>query len=920
MKILNNIKLDPLNIFSKNRARTRKSVITFLTKSSSISANKLIEQDIKSKLTYLRMDSKSNFTKIDTEDINAMNEKLTKYNDDQNDLFDNTNLVLDKFINKICGKSDGDAFDISKIIGEKLEKNKKLSKDKISDIINSLVYDGSNTTRKNKKSNTLILDKDSCISIGSILCYSYSRIGSYKIKDMEKLKELKNRTIQNNVNVLSDYHNYLKEQKLSYNDVKISRYWKKHRNNYECLPEVLFLINEYSKITTVEIDLSKAENFNEDEMNFFLITLMNINWFLNLLTDIKINLISMKLEDALYSYYHYKLYEILTNKGKEKESLKKNYFSNEISIYKKKWDFKNNFQLAEIEKQRQGRLTTVDFSKKNKNTNNIPISKSVDIANVNLSFGRISNVGFSKTKNSSILSGLIEENNFESSLVNLDPYDEKGKQKYVEIVKNNNRILELILMILFSLNDFNESINLELVMNDCFKKEINSYFKTNFSITDEEKRNINDFHVFDLLLINNKISKIYELNLEINTLDSLTFDKILNIIHKNDILNSLKISFFSSDVTYLSQSIYKIYVENFGKDQLFQYSGVCEFYLFNNNYDTVVKMLDEFSVSFISNLSLLFEMIINKKKLTKLGFNFSVPGILISKENYMLPILKFIINILCYISNIKSNNNKCKTLCILSPYTSLDMRIIPNLNKIIQNIDFQNNKCLEELTIHMQMNKIVKISNFIGYNLKTLCIGELDFVSFETLINHLCKYDFNKNSSLENLTIGLSKNILEFTTDIKILFRKLFNIKISSLVTMNLYTNIIIENKISYFYLLNILNNNWIPTYNVILNAFSSNILYKYKKELDNLKYFVSHDLENKLLEPVDKSRIKKNEEREKEIMLDPKDEIFWYLKYLFNNVYIDSIKNEERNKILVSGILKYLYIEKTPHIEHSLK
>ena len=915
MKILNK----PLNIFSKRRTKFRKSIAPILSKSSSISANKLIEQNKESKISYLKMDSKNSFNKIDVEDINIMNEKLAKYNEAQEELVNNTNIVLGKFLDKICGFSDADAFYVSKSIGEKLEKNKKLSKDKISDIINSMISDNSNSNKKNKKSTTLILDKNSCTCIGSILCYSYSRLDSYKIKDMIKLQELKNRINGNNVNVLTDYYSFLKEKKTTEKELKITHYWKKKRDKYECLPELIFLINEYSKITTVEVDLNlQSLNYHEEDMQLFLITLLNINWFLNLLTDIKINLINMKLEDGLYSYYYYKICEILADK-KVKESFKKNYFSNEANIFKKKWDFKNNFQLAQIETQRQGRLTTVNFNS-NKQKNKILGSKSVDLANTNLSFSRISNVGFTKTKNVNLLPNLIEEVTFESSLANLDPYDDKEKIKYMDIVKNNSRILELMLMILFSLNDFNSSVNLELVMNDSFKREYNSYFKNYSDISDEEKQSISNFHAFDLLLINNNINKIYELSLEINTLDLSVFDKFLNLIHKNDILNSLKISFFSSDVTYFPQSIFKIYHENFGKDQLFQYSGASDYYLFNNNYDTIIKMLNDFSIYFISNLSLLFEMIINKKKLTQLGFNFSVPGILVSRENYMLPILKFIINILYYISNIQSNKNKCQTLCILSPYTSLDMRIIPNLNKIIENIEFRNNKCLEELTLHMQMYKIVKISNFIGYNLKTLCIGDLDIVSFENLTNYICKYDFNKNSCLERLTIGLSKNILEFTTEIKILFRKLFNIKIARLIILNLYTNIIIEDKNNYFYLLDILNNNWIPTYNVILNDISSNLLFKFRKEIDKLNYFVPHDFENELLEPNDKAKIKNIKEREKEIMLDPKDEIFWYLKYLFNNVYFDEIKTDERNKNLVSGILKFLYVEKTPRIEHSLK
>ena len=152
---------------------------------------------------------------------------------------------------------------------------------------------------------------------------------------------------------------------------------------------------------------------------------------------------------------------------------------------------------------------------------------------------------------------------------NLDHYDGKGKARYVNFINNNSRVLELILMILLSLNDYNTSINLELIMNDSFRREYNSYFITCLSLTDEEKHKIGHFHVFDLLLINNKISKIYELNLEINIIDVLAFDKILNLIHKNENLNSLKISFFSSDVTYLIQSIYKIYTENFDKINYF---------------------------------------------------------------------------------------------------------------------------------------------------------------------------------------------------------------------------------------------------------------------------------------------------------------------------------------------------------------
>ena len=61
MKILN-INLYPLNLFTKKRT-TRKSITTLISKSSLITANNLLD----------------------------------KYNDTQNELMDNINLILEKF-------------------------------------------------------------------------------------------------------------------------------------------------------------------------------------------------------------------------------------------------------------------------------------------------------------------------------------------------------------------------------------------------------------------------------------------------------------------------------------------------------------------------------------------------------------------------------------------------------------------------------------------------------------------------------------------------------------------------------------------------------------------------------------------------------------------------------------------------------
>ena len=46
-------------------------------------------------------------------------------------------------------------------------------------------------------------------------------------------------------------------------------------------------------------------------------------------------------------------------------------------------------------------------------------------------------------------------------------------------------------------------------------------------------------------------------------------------------------------------------------------------------------------------------------------------------------------------------------------------------------------------------------------------------------------------------------------------------------------------------------------------------------------------------------------------------DESYWCLKYLFNKVYTDNLKNDERTKQMIFDILKYIYFIKKPSVYH---
>ena len=74
-------------------------------------------------------------------------------------------------------------FIISQNISKLIIKNNKIGKDNINSVINHLMERGKNNIYK---SQNIILTKNKCEIIGTILCYSFLRLQQYKIKDKTK--------------------------------------------------------------------------------------------------------------------------------------------------------------------------------------------------------------------------------------------------------------------------------------------------------------------------------------------------------------------------------------------------------------------------------------------------------------------------------------------------------------------------------------------------------------------------------------------------------------------------------------------------------------------------------------------------------------------------------------------------------------
>jgi len=849
---------------------------------------------------FLKIDEKNNFKELNENDIASIKICYDRFKESEETIYSNIDKVMNKLLDKICNSNfNNDIFIISQNISKQIAKNNKIGKNNIEDMVNHLTKNAKNKLNI-YKSKTLLLDSDNCEIIGSILCYSYSRLQQYKVKDINKLIELRNRIIKKNIDVVKDFVKYCNENK-NMSDPKISYYWKSQRNQYICLPELIFLINRYSQVTEVEIDINLFNSLKEDVSKTLIIelTILNITWILNSLKSFKINFINISLQEILNNFYYNKLNAFCSNIN---ENIKKNKIISDTDIYKKKWNFINTFKLELYRC-----LSNEESINSLREIKTMSIHESLDSFSL-LNNNRKLTINDSKrrTLGPDSLFDYLNKNRLNKLKNNKDK--ENDKENLKNIFEIYSGLFELIMISFFSLNNYDKPINLELVMNDSYKEEFLCYFENILGV--EKDNNIES--IFDILLYKTKLNFINKLNIEINSLDSTTFDSLLNILFNNtQSLTSINISFFSSDVTYFPQFLYKICHKSIDESVL-KNNYDSNTYLINNVTDIEEKILNNFITLYIYNLSVLFDIFQKMYNLDEVCLNFDIPSNIINKQNYMTCILKFILNVIFYYLN----STKIKKLCLLSSNTILDNRRNPNINKIIDSININEYSKLIDLSLHFQFHQISNINNFINTRLEILNIGDLDLYTFKILCDNICTPKFNINSSLEKLSIGLLNSITNFNREMKILLRRLFNIKIRNFISLSLYTNLIINDDVDYDYFIQIINNNWISQYIFLFNNKSDEMMQKLNQNVNSLIFYVPHNLEGKLLETEDVMKLQNNPiTLEVDNNKDLYDDAYWYLKYLFEFVYVDKLKNDKRIKNMIMGILKYLYFVKIPKI-----
>ena len=862
---------------------------------------KTIEQNLEEG-NYFKINTKNQF---ETYNIEESSKKLSEIINYVDELIDeeqsSTDSVWKKILDKLFPKCKREGFLISKLITKLF--SKKMTRAIVESKLN-FFFQNRVEIKYNKK---LILNRENINNIGYILCYSYSKFDSFKIISNDILKKFI--YISKKINVITDFYKDCNDKRKSPLDAKIFDFLENNTNKYFLPGIFFFLINCFESINIIEIDMDLDMNKprSTDDFYLFIITLLNIHHLVADADNFKVNFINRKLQKDIYSFFTEELNSIYENKNRY---LKKNKKILEKEAYKKRWDFENDYIIMRKKKKEEKADESNsdddnDYGNKDEDYNDrknaMSISSNFYMKNNMLTITEMEADDFVQINKNVTLNKNVN--------INIDTKEKKSNaksdnDKYDEIVDKNRKILELFCIVILGILRVKKFKNFDLIINDCYYKE----YLNSFGRSYENKKlpsSINNFHILNFFI--KKMKDLHDFNIEFNSLDYLTFYKLLSLLQKNKNLISFQISFFSSLITYTPQYLYKLYIQNSDKKEISS----------SKMYSPESSLLNELLPYFFENLEVLFELIRTKiNNFQILSLNFDIPEIIAKNQRYLMVILKFILNILFLVDN---PNSLIKKLVILSPKTILDSRYMLSIENIIDSINIDiNNKHINELSLQFQFYQIKGINNFVSHNLTNLKLGDMDIFTLRQLTLFLSSYKFFICSNLRTLTIGLLFSIIHFNKEIEFLFNEIFSIKIKTLLEITVYSNILIKEQNNFN---KILENNWIYSCNLFLNDKSEifwkqNILNKKDKKVEDKKilYLLHHELEEE--------KLTRNEVvlRNKRKMTKTDCIVAFYLRYLLIFKYSKEKKiklNYYEQKSIIFNILKYLYFTKTAKIEY---
>ena len=467
--------------------------------------------------------------------------------------------------------------------------------------------------------------------------------------------------------------------------------------------ELLLLIEAFKNVKILEISIEEA--IHESILTYLLI-LLNCDWLFSCVLDLYLNLSCLKLSKEV------------------------------MNVYKKKFnkfygDFLNSDELTDsqiIDKIIENIKKEEEERKKDKNSEKNKISKKAEKEALKLKE--------KKTKE----------------------FNEMLSKLYTNIIKNNTNIFEALLLIVYFVKKLTFINKLVINIPDGYNIEINDY------LTSKGIPNIKNIQFIDFL---STINNLRELDVKLNSMEATTFEKILYMIKNNLNLKKLKLNFLPDEKEYFSTyQLLKIEENNFLREMLKKnyenknsaLLGLLIYDDIKDEYNLRKKILNNLQKS-LEHFFVLLQMMEEKSNLDSLSLEINKPFNLIDKSFFWI-LLKLFLNILLEFNRELLN---LKEFEFITPYFNLDNNYYSFLETFFNGINLNfKNKSMIHFHIQCQITNISNLSNIISYNLTTLSIGDLDYISFKSLVSFFHSIEFVENSKLKKLSITLGKAIVVF--------------------------------------------------------------------------------------------------------------------------------------------------------------
>ena len=468
--------------------------------------------------------------------------------------------------------------------------------------------------------------------------------------------------------------------------------------------EFLLLLEAFKNVKSLEISIEEATH---ESIITYLIILLNYEWLFPFVFDLYLDLSCYKLNQEV------------------------------MSVYKKKFnkfygDFLNNGEYTDFQIVDKI-LEYINKDKENKEQNSKKEKNKI----------------FTKEEKEALKLKEKQNKDFNDMLSKI----------YISIIKNNTNIFEVLLLLINFIKKLSFVNKLVINIPDGYNIEVNDYLICN------RYPNIENIQLVDFL---STINNLRELDVKFNSMEATTFEKILYMIKNNSNLKKLKLNFFPEEKEYFSTyQLLKIEENNFLREMLKKNyvnknSALNGLLVYDNaikdEYNLRTKALDNLQKS-IENFFVLLLMMGEKNKLESLSLVINKPFNLIDNNLFWI-MLKLFFNLLLEFNRELLILNEFIFIC---PYFNLDNNYYSFIETFLTGINLNfKNKSMTNFHFQSQIINIPNISNLISYNLTKLTLGDLDLISFKSLVTFLHSEEFIENSKLKQLIINLSKTIVVF--------------------------------------------------------------------------------------------------------------------------------------------------------------